>query len=277
MLDEDRLNRNNSNPWSLPQYNKNYQIFRAVVYDHANLKDLKNEGGDDRYQVRILPNMADVKDGKNFPCYPFLWYDHPYALVTEKENSKKADTVLVLATSDFTIGYILGGPITTSTGVKRSDVQSMSWPFQTLRDASKMIKLDDQADIANDITNHYHDLVVDSWSPKGNKAGENGHVICHNRKTGAMYWMCASGSFMSLGENYFVSYVGPLVQSSGQSYSAFSMTPSKVMIDTTGDIIFNHRGTIQLDCSGNAVVTSASVMPSNASGMSVQVNNRVLI
>lgn len=82
----------------------NLKVYKGIIY-----KVLGPE--DDRLQVKIIPYMKDISVDEldNLPKYPMFFKGQKitgHDLYTY--GDKKADFVYVLATSDFTVGYVLG-------------------------------------------------------------------------------------------------------------------------------------------------------------------------
>ncbi len=80
----------------------NLQLYRARVYK-------KMEPGDDRLQVRIMPQMADLPNPDRFlPKFPPFFQGQVITGKTEVNVGQLADFVWVAALPDFTVGYVLG-------------------------------------------------------------------------------------------------------------------------------------------------------------------------
>lgn len=261
---------------SVKQYQNNFQFYEAVVYDYTSTSS-KEDGGDDRYQLRILPNMANIpaKYARYFPRFPFLNWQNKPALKTEKEYGENADIVLVMCSWDFTIGYIISGPKSGFPGNKVDEIQQKSWPFQNMKSI-----LSEAHDEVKDSFGDYKDITVDAWG-EGNGGGSTGgegqagniqagYVICHNEKNGAMYWINGSGAMMSLGPDYFTVRVAKA--NSGGDGSAFG----EIHLNNSGDVLINchdfivtRSGSMELGQGGLSICGSVSPLPGDANGKDI--------
>lgn len=255
------------------------QLYRASIYDtiggSTNDSSRDEDGGDDRYQVRILPNMMAISGEqlKYLPRFPLLFRTTRPSFKTEKKDGKEADIVIVLATANFSMGYIVGGPISKWTGTRSQDMQPNSWQFKQFLE---IVKERERSDARVSENFKYGDLTVDAWgsgngqTSNGNSTGGNiqaGYVICHNEKTGEMYWINGSGTMMALGSGYFSVNVGGKGQAgNGSSYSEILVTPGKVSI-VTDEFAVDAKRRTKLGCSGMMLVGTNSALPSNGNGM----------
>lgn len=262
-----------------PNFVSQMQFYRAVVYDSigGSTSDTRDrDGGDDRYPIRILPNMQNVAGDKlkNLPRFPFLFCNKKPCFKTEKEYGEDADRVLVMCSSDFSMGYIVGGPISKWTGTRNQDMQEKSWPFLEF---FQIAQERDRTDIKISTNFKYSELTVDAWASGDGSTqsgagslGSNlkaGYVICHNEKTGDMFWINGSGSMMALGAGYFTVNVGGKDQGgNGTTYSELIITPGKVHI-TTDVFDVEAKQKVTLGRSGLTLIGTSSKLPSSATGM----------
>ena len=71
---------------------------RGPILSELNFKDSVYQN---RFQIRILPEMEDILEKEYLPWYPTFFSDH-------QESYKVGDIVWVLSSEDFHEGYILG-------------------------------------------------------------------------------------------------------------------------------------------------------------------------
>lgn len=254
------------------------QFFRASVYasvsEATGDSTIDEHGGDDRYQVRILPAMAEL-EGDNLqylPIFPLLFKNAKPCFKTEKADGKEASIVLIMCTPDYSQGYIIGGPLSNWTGGEGKDVQNDSYPF----DDFKTIINEQEKGEVNPARNFvYSELTIDSWCAGEEATGSSdasgasikaGFICAHNEKTGDMYWINGSGSVMAFGSGYFCISIGGKNQAGkNSSYAQLLMSPGRLFIQA--DAIELNSDNIKLGSSGLMFVGSSSVIPSDAHGM----------
>lgn len=113
--------------------NDSLHFYKARIYQN------KSTPGDDRIQVRIIPYMEDVPetDLVNLPWYPSLDRSRVIRGLPEMiVGEEKAGLVLVVANSDFTMGYVVC-PL--NAFPDSYDKLEYNWPYKEVKEVlSKM-------------------------------------------------------------------------------------------------------------------------------------------
>lgn len=190
--------------------NDELHFYRAKIYSN-------NKWGDDRIQVRIIPFMNDITETSILPKYPPLIQGKVIRGFTEADDGKeKADTVLILATSDFTYGYVVD-LLNNMPGINKEPLQK-SWNYsavkQRLSSSGAIIDNFDYSSIYVDIQNN-----------------SNTYIEFHDINTGAKWMITEKGDTFMIapGHVYISARSGP---DSGDQVSFIDMTPSHIKIQS---------------------------------------------
>lgn len=241
--------------------NLDLKVYRARIYDNG-------KNGDDRIQVRIIPEMIDY-DGAmldNLPRYPCAFKGKVINGFTEKEpnpDTGLADEVFVLATYDFTVGYILG--------LANLFYGCSDAPYQDSYGFSY---------VQNYLTGRglnmieYKDIVVDHWS----NSNEGGVVILHNHKTGEVYVVNASGTCIVMQYDKIYLRVGsPNGKHGGGKKPFSSITITDNSIDIKAKLVNFDSENIVLGHHGYSVLGTLSTVPVACDGINLQPIDNVTI
>jgi len=224
------------------------KLYKARIYSCG--KD-----GDDRVQVRVLPYMADYETSEcgDLPRYPALFKGQVITGYSELEPNPKtnmADEVFIVATSDWTVGYVLG------LANKFHDCSATPYPesygFLNVQNYLSTRGLD-----AID----YEDIYVDMW----NNTKDGGFLIMHNFKKGDVYIINASGTcFVMQADKIYLRVGSPNGTSEGGNNNAFStatITNTAISFKTklfdvdAENVVLGHHGLKLLATLADAAVT----------------------
>lgn len=226
-----------------PKNNDELKVYKAKIY--------KVFGpGDDRLQVRILPYMKDIPSDEldNLPRYPMFFKGRKITGYDEfTYGTKKADKVYVLATSDFTTGYVLGLANEFEGNGENKFTQSYN--------AEKVKRYISQRDVLpSDYEFNDLNVVINSMED-----GTGGLIVLYNFRTGDLFAINTTGTFFTMQKDKIVMRAGsPSSDGSGAvNSSTITMTADKISFKTpifevdSPDVILGHSG--QQLCSTNAV------------------------
>lgn len=222
-------------------------FYKARIYDNC-------KTGDDRLQVRIIPYMNKIPDNEldNLPKYPPLVNGKVIRGYTEKADGKlKASIVYVLATSDFTYGFIVdlvnNMPGCGDTG------DTEHWSFEKTKRALQ---------VSNSIPSgfDYENIYVDVRNCTGT------YLEMHDVKNGCKYFMTQYGDVISLtpGRILLESRAGAAI---GNQYSSVEITPDKVTIDTNTFEV--NAKTVMLGHGGMKLLGTLDDIPTSCNGMNL--------
>lgn len=232
-------------------YQDNLKLYKAKIYKALGPND-------DRLQVRIIPHMVDIPDNElnNLPKYPPFFKGQVVMGKTEVNDGRMlADTVQVVATPDFTQGFILGR--TNFFGENSSAKMTDSYDFSQLKKfLTKRKILPDSFE--------YRNICVQNWNENFDKDGNatGGIIEFYNYKTGEKFIILTSGVIFALTQDkiYMRIGAGDSVPNSGSKYSAMTMTSSKIHFKTAGNfevdaakVILGKRGMKLLSTSGGLI------------------------
>lgn len=190
------------------------KLYIARIYDTG-------KNGDDRLQVRIVPDMIDYEGESldNLPKYPSLFKGTFVNGFTEKNpnpETNQADEVMVIASYDFTVGYILG--------LTNRCYSSGTAPFQ---DSYGFSYVQDYLGARGLNSIEYENMVVDMWC----STDKGGIIILHDYKTGDLFVINSSGTCAVLQQDKIYLRVGSPNGANG-STGAKSNPFSSVTIDS---------------------------------------------
>ena len=238
------------------------KFYKARIYDNG--KD-----GDDRIQVRIIPYMIDYEESEcgDLPRYPALLRGMVFNGYTEKNpnpKTKKADEVMVLATNDFTVGYIVG--------FVNMFYNCSSTPYQ---DDYGFLNVQSYLSTRGLNAINYEDLVVDNWI----STDEGGYIEFHNFKTGDKYIINESGNcFAILSDKIYIRAGSPNGTQNGGSDNPFStLTMTNTDITLKSKSISLDAENLSLGHSGHYVLGTISSLAQGYNGMNLQPITNVTI
>lgn len=228
---------------------------RARVYK-------RGKPGDDRLQVRILPQMSDIpkEEEDNLPKFPCLFRNQVLNCRQEATSSEKystngksvdglsnADYVCVLCNDDFTFGYVVC--LENAFYDYMSTPHSDSWGFQYIE---SYINNRGMGDSALD----YQNLVVQAMP----STDDGGMIEFYNWKNGNKYIINRSGAcIMILQDKIYIRAGSPGQNGAKNPFSAIEMSGDKIVIKTkllevnADNVILGHHGQYLL---GTAVSSS---------------------
>jgi len=217
---------------------------RARVYKRGKF-------GDDRLQVRILPQMADIPQDEleNLPKFPCLFKNMVLNCRQEATSSEKysttgnpvdgkdnADYVCVLCNKDYTFGYVVC--LENAFYDYMTTPHKDSWGFSSIKD---YINNRGMGDSALD----YDNLVVQAMP----STEDGGMVEFYNWKNGNKYIINRSGAcIMVLQDKVYIRAGSPGKNGKKNPFSAIEMSGSKIVIKTklldinSEKIILGHHG-----------------------------------
>ena len=216
-----------------PSSSDDLHVYKAVIY--------KNLGpNDDRLQVRIIPNMLGIKNEELdfLPRYPAFIKGQMITGYTEYDKGiKDASRVYVLATSDFTVGYILGLANDFEGNTEARFKESIHWRKIKSFLTERSIKPDDF---------EYCDIqIVTRTSEKDS----GGLLILYNFRTGDYFILNQSGTFLTIQSNKIVMRVGsPGSPGENVNFSQIKMTGERIEIITptlditSPEVFLGHSG-----------------------------------
>lgn len=231
------------------------KLYRARIYDNG--KD-----GDDRIQVRIIPYMIEYEDSEcgDLPRYPALFKGHVFNGYTERNPNpltKKADEVFVLATNDWTYGYVVG--------YANMFYNCSSTPYQ---DSYGFMNIQSYLSTRGLDAIDYDSIVVDNWL----NTDEGGYIEFHNFKTGDKYIINASGNcFAILSDRIYIRAGSPNGTKNGGNGNPFStivMTNTDVTIKTKNFSIDAEK--ISLGKHGHYLLGTVSSLATAYNGVNLQ-------
>ena len=188
-------------------------IYKARIVSRCN--DIDN-----RLQVRIVPQMADYQETEDCPKYPPLFKGQVINGFSEVQDGRdKAEFVMVLATEDFTFGYIVCKSNVFDTCAGNSYVDSYAYPI--LEDY--LFKLDLNTNNIN-----YDDFFVQQWV----STDDGGYIEVFNWKTGDKYIVNSSGTCFCVTQDRIYLRSGSPSTSGSSKFSDILITPNKVYIRT---------------------------------------------
>lgn len=217
----------------VPSSSDDLHVYKAVIY--------KNLGpNDDRLQVRIIPNMLNIKNEELdfLPRYPAFIKGQMITGYTEYDKGiKEASRVYVLATSDFTVGYILGLANEFEGNTEAKFKESIHWRKIKSFLSQRSIKPDDF---------EYCDIqIVTRTSEKDS----GGLLILYNFRTGDYFIINQSGTFLTIQSNRIVMRVGsPGSPGEDVNFSQIKMTGERIEIITptlditSPEVFLGHSG-----------------------------------
>lgn len=221
----------------------NLHFYKAKIYDNQ-------KWGDDRLQVRIIPYMNDITEVDILPKYPPLVKGKVIRGITEKDvGGSKADLVLVLATADFTYGYIVD-LLNNMPGINNEPLQN-SWNYSAVKQ-----RLSSTGAITSGFD--YSSVYVDIQN------SSNTYLEFHDINTGAKWMMTEKGdTFMiSPGHIMIMARSGP---ESGDQAASIDITPTKITFKAKV-VDFNAK-TILLGHSGKRLVGTSGSQPVAVDGL----------
>lgn len=211
------------------------RLYKARIYSSG--KD-----GDDRLQVRVLPYMADyeVSECGDLPRYPALIKGQiitGYSELSPNPKTNMADEVFIVATSDWTVGYVLG--------LANRFHDCSSTPYQ---ESYGFLNIQDYLSTRGLDAIEYEDIYVDMW----NSTQDGGFILMHNFKTGDVYVINASGTCIVMQADKIYLRVGsPNSSDSGGNSgdrSTITMTNTAISFKTklfdvdAEDVVLGHHG-----------------------------------
>lgn len=188
-------------------------LYKAKLY-----KQLRY--GDDRLQVRILPYMADVPENEldNLPKYPpFFKGEFPNGKSEVEHGKEEASLLWVMATSDFTVGYVLG-PASYFPGCADT-INKDSWNYPEIKQAIQR---------SGCITENfdYKDIVIQL------RNANSTYIEMYSVSSGYKYMMTAYGDLICLSDHKITLQAREGVDS-GSAQSTIVLEPSKVTVNTS--------------------------------------------
>ena len=238
------------------------KVYRARIYDCG--KD-----GDDRIQVRIIPYMIEYEDSEtgDLPRYPTLFKGNVINGYTEQNpnpQTKQADEVFVLATSDFTVGYVIG--------LANMFFNCSSIPYQ---DSYGFLSVQSYLSARGLHAIEYEDLVVDNWI----STDEGGYIEFHNFKTGDKYIINSSGNCLAvLADKIYMRAGNPNGTKNGGNdnpFSTMTMTNDSINFKTKNFDITAEK--IALGHSGLNVLATVNSQAAAYNGLNLQPMKNVTI
>lgn len=214
------------------EYSNELHLYKARLYKQIRY-------GDDRFQVRILPYMIDVPDSEVdlLPKYPAFFKGSFPNGKSEKEDGKEQASILwVLATPDFTVGYVLG-PASYFPGCADSTMKD-SWNYSEVKQAvQRSGAITEKFD--------YKDIVVQVRNEGGT------YLEFYSVSSGYKYMMTAFGDLISLQDHKVILQAREGVDS-GAAQSTIVVEPNRVGITTqtfevtAKDVILGHHNVYPL-------------------------------
>lgn len=208
-------------------------FYKARIY--ANCKN-----GDDRLQVRILPFMAKIEETNNLPKYPPFVRGKVIRGFTEKDDGKeKASLIYVLATSDFTFGYVLD-TVNNFAGALKGALDN-SWSYKTVKAlVQRAGAIPKDADGAASFK--YENICVDINNENAT------YLEFHDMQNGAKFFMTCKGDILTIQPSriYMCARSGPGTDDKA-SYMEVRPTSITFVTDTfdiskAKNIILGHHG-----------------------------------
>lgn len=216
--------------------NLDLKVYRARVHDVG-------KETDDRIQVRIIPDMVDYPntDDDNLPRYPMFIRGQVLTCYTELNPNPKTtqpDMVFVFATSDFTVGYVIGLANMFYTSNPSTPYQD-SYGYSYIEDFISTKGLDTTYI-------NYDGIVVDNWY----QTNDGGMIQMHNYKSGDWYLLNSSGTCLIVHQKGIYIRVGNPKHEDGVSnpYSQVEVSEDSVTIKTeifnvdAKKVVLGHRG-----------------------------------
>ena len=212
MLNEDV---NIDMPNRLPKANDDeLHLYKGRIYDNC-------KSGDDRLQIRILPFMADLPDNElsNLPKFSPFFKGQVIRGITEADatDDQPASLVYVLATSDFTFGFVLGTVNEFDSIGEAPMVESWNYPEakQCLQRSGAIADSFDYENIAVDMSNATSTILE-----------------MHDVKKGSKWIMTCTGDIFTIQQGliYMCSRRGT---ESGANMSSIKIQPESIKITTT--------------------------------------------
>ena len=209
------------------EYSNELHLYKARLYKHIRY-------GDDRFQVRILPYMVDIPEDEldNLPKYPaFFKGEFPNGKSEVQDGKEQASLLWVLATPDFTVGYVLG-PASYFSSCADTTMKD-SWNYSEVKQAVQR---------SGAITENfdYKDIVVQVRNAGGT------YLEFYSVSSGYKYMMTAYGDLISVQDHKIILQAREGVDS-GAAQSTVVIEPNRVGITTqtfevtAKDVILGHR------------------------------------
>ena len=216
-----------------PSSSDDLHVYKAVIY--------KNLGpNDDRLQVRIIPNMLGIKNEEldSLPRYPAFIKGQMITGYTEYDKGiRDASRVYVLATSDFTVGYILGLANDFEGNTEAKFKESIHWRSIKSFLTERGIKPDDF---------EYCDIQIVT---RTGEKDSGGLLILYNFRTGDYFILNQSGTFLTIQSDKIVMRVGsPGKPGENVNFSQIKMTGERIEIITptlditSPEVFLGHSG-----------------------------------
>jgi hypothetical protein len=195
------------------------QFYKARIYKNVAV-------GDDRLQVRPIPQLADITEVECLPVFPPLQKGKIIRGKTEVEEGPiSADLVLIVSTPDFHFGYV----IDVLNKFESNDLEtkmSDSYDYDSLK-----TYLNDKQILPSSFS--WEDLRFQHWSEEFDDNGETVGGICefYNFRTGDKFILSTTGYIFALTGDKVLLRVGagdsdPL---GGKKCSFLQMTPEKIL------------------------------------------------
>ena len=191
--------------------NDELHIYKARIYDNC-------KKGDDRIQVRIIPYMADVPDDEleNLPKYPPFFKGQVIRGQCEKDDGPTSATLCwVAATSDFTLGYVLG---TANFFGGPKDKMLESWNYGETKKA-----LQRTGTITDDFD--YKNIALNMRNPNST------YIEFYSISTGEKWMMTSTGDIITIQNNKIQLTASEGVDSSS-ARSSIVIEPTKITFNT---------------------------------------------
>lgn len=238
--------------------NFDLRVYRGRIYDNGTSTD-------NRTQVRVLPYMADYEDDEctDLPKFPALFKGQVHnGFCEKKDGADKAEEVVILATEDFTYGFVIG-KASMFYGVSDT-VYLDSYNYSFIESYLSQRGFD-----TNNI--NYEDFIVQTMcmTPQDDHSGGGGLVELYNFRTGDKFIIHASGACIGItGQQVYIRCGSPTMDGSTPKYSSITITPTKITCNT--DVFEVNAKNVILGKHGMNVLGTSSVAPVACSGSNLQ-------
>lgn len=224
---------------------------------------------DNRLQVRILPNHADVpKDlaKEVLPCFPTFERGRIINGKSEVDSSySEADSVLVITNENFSIGWVLckaNPPVNTQPYVAKDQDNCLYSQIQNLINGQ---------DFKESFPIENVEVVSYTEARKGAEAATSFELL--NLVTGARLFGCSSGTTVLISAEHVCIRTGTPGMTS--AHSSINITPDTIEISSTGAVVIDAKGGIVTGNSGSSIVSTSSTGLQDIGGTKYKGESRI--
>jgi len=202
-------------------YSDEFVIRKAEIYEVMGPKN-------DKLKVQILPEFygIDEEEMKNLPEYPMFYQGEVITGLSRKVDGDMAESVWVICTPDFQVGYILG---------KANNFGKLNKNYENSYGYSKVKEYMAARQAVPEEFDYNHVEVI-RWV----ESGQGGLIECYNYLTGDYILLNSSGSIITLQQKRIFIRVGTPnddKNSDPTAFSAITMTPDEVFIKTPNFVL----------------------------------------